>query len=318
MKTVLKESLHPRSRFRAGYDFPKLIDASPALAAFVKPNAHGDESIDYADPRAVKALNQALLDLAYGIRGWDIPPGYLCPPVPGRSDYLHYLADLLAGTKKGALPRGRSVAVLDIGMGANCIYPLIGASEYGWRFVGSETDPMALRWAADLVARNPGLSALIEGRLQPSPADCFRGVVRPGEFFDVSMCNPPFHASAAEAAAANLRKRRNLGSKRSGADSRNFGGRNAELWCPGGELGFVLRMIAQSVEFADQCRWFTTLVSKSANLPRLRDALRDAGAAEVRTIDMAQGRKQSRILAWTFAAPGGARPSTRASTKPGR
>lgn len=322
IRTATKEGLHPRNRFRAGYDFRKLIGKSPALAAFVKLNAHGNESIDYADPHAVKALNQALLEVAYGIRGWDIPSGYLCPPVPGRSDYLHYLADLLAGTR-GAPPRGGSVAVLDIGMGANCIYPLIGASEYGWRFVGSETDPVALGWAADLVARNPGVSALIEGRRQPSPADCFRGVVRPGEFFDVSMCNPPFHASAAEAAAANLRKRRNLGSKTSGASSRNFGGRGAELWCRGGELGFVLRMIAQSIEFAGQCRWFTTLVSKSAHLPRLREALRDAGAAEVRTIDMAQGRKQSRILAWTFASRGGKPPSTRASStrasrKPGR
>jgi 23S rRNA (adenine1618-N6)-methyltransferase len=318
IRTAGKEGLHPRNRFRSGYDFEGLVQKSPALAAFVKPNAHGDESVDYADPRAVKALNQALLAQAYGLQGWDIPPGYLCPPVPGRSDYLHHLADLLAGKKRDAVPRGRSVVVLDIGMGANCIYPLIGASEYGWRFVGSETDPAALRWAAQLVARDPALSALIEGRLQPSPADCFRGVVRPGEFFDLSMCNPPFHASAAEAAAANLRKRRNLGSKRSGADSRNFGGRNAELWCPGGELGFVLRMIAQSVEFADQCRWFTTMVSKSAHLPRLRDALRDAGAAEVKTIDMAQGQKQSRILAWTFAGPRGKTSSTRVSMTPGR
>ena len=50
----------------------------------------------------------------------------------------------------------------------------------------------------------------------------------------------------------------------------------------------------------DQCRWFTTLVSKSAHLPRLHQALRDARAAEVKTIAMAQGQKQSRILAWTF------------------
>ncbi len=312
-----KERLHPRNRFRAGYDFGKLVRQSPALAAFVKPNPHGDESVDYADPRAVKALNQALLEQAYGLQGWDLPPGYLCPPVPGRSDYLHYLADLLAGTKRDALPRGRSVAVLDIGVGANCIYPLIGASEYGWRFVGSETDPVALAWAVSLVARNPGLASLIEGRLQPSATDCFRGVVRPGEFFDLSMCNPPFYASAAEAAAANLRKRRNLGSKTSRASLRNFGGRNAELWCPGGELGFVQRMIAQSIEFAYQCRWFTTLVSKSVHLPRLREALRDADAADLTTIDMAQGQKQSRILAWTFMGPDQGGPPAKASTRPG-
>ena len=310
--------MHPRNRFRAGYDFKALARESPALTRFVGPNPHGDESIDYADPAAVKALNQALLLQAYGLRIWDIPPGYLCPPIPGRSDYLHYLADLLSETKRGVIPRGRSVAVLDIGMGANCIYPLIGASEYGWRFVGSEADPVALQWAAKLVAGNPAVTGLIECRLQPSPRETFKGVIRPGESFDLSMCNPPFHASAAEAAAGNLRKRRNLGTNAARANSLNFGGQGRELWCPGGELGFVLRMIEQSLAFRGQCRWFTTLVSKSAHLPRLREALRGVNAAEVRTIDMAQGQKQSRILAWTFTAPGRAPLRATASGKRGR
>lgn len=293
--------MHPRNRFRGGYDFKGLARESPPLAAFVRPNPHGDDSIDYANPAAVKALNQALLRQAYGLATWDVPQGYLCPPIPGRSDYLHYLADLLPGTKGGAIPRGRSVRVLDIGTGANCIYPLIGASEYGWRFVGSEADPAALEWAAKLVAGNPALESLIECRLQACAGDSFRGVIRPGEFFDLTMCNPPFHGSAAEAAAGNLRKRRNLRTKTSGAGELNFGGQAGELWCPGGEPGFVLRMIEQSVEFRGQCGWFTTLVSRSAHLPRLREALRGVKAQEVRTIDMAQGQKTSRILAWTFS-----------------
>lgn len=303
IRASAKERMHPRNRFRHGYDFGRLAAASPALAPFVRPNPHGDASIDYADPRAVKALNQALLKDAYGLAAWDLPEGYLCPPVPGRSDYVHSVADLLGGGRTAAIPRGPSVRVLDIGMGANAIYPLIGASEYGWSFVGSEVDPRALRWAERLVASNPTVATLIECRLQPSPSDCFRNVIRPGERFDVSMSNPPFHRSAAEAAEANRTKRRNLGAERA---SLNFGGQPAELWCRGGELGFVLRMIEQSVAFQSQCRWFTTLVSKSALLPRFESALRDIRAGEVRVIDMAQGQKQSRILAWTFGRPGGA------------
>jgi 23S rRNA (adenine1618-N6)-methyltransferase len=295
-----KERLHPRNRFRKGYDFPALIKVSKVLGAFVKPNPHGDLSIDYADPKAVKALNQALLKQAYGIDAWDIPEGYLCPPIPGRSDYLHYLADLLSGGKSGAIPRGASVRVLDIGVGANCIYPLIGASEYGWRFVGSDTDPAALRWAGKLAAGNPALAPLIECRRQKSATACFKDVILPGEFFDLTMCNPPFHASAEEAAFGSERKRRNLGGANAAWGVRNFGGKSSELWCPGGEAGFVRRMIAESAGFGERCRWFTTLVSKSAHLPRLKEALRQAKATEVRTIEMAQGQKQSRILAWTF------------------
>lgn len=291
MKTDTKGGLHPRNRFRTRYDFPRLVACSPALAAFVKPNMHGDDSIDYANPQAVKALNQALLLEAYGLEHWDIPPGYLCPPIPGRSDYLHHLADLIAPR------RGPEVRVLDIGTGANCIYPLIGASEYGWSFVGAEIDPVALRWARKLVAANPGVEGSIECRLQKSVTECFQGIIKSGERFALTMCNPPFHASAAAAAAGTQRKLRNLGGKQ---NVLNFGGRAGELWCEGGEPAFIRRMIEQSVAFADRCEWFTTLVSKSEHLPRLQTSLRRARAVDVRIIDMAQGQKKSRILAWTF------------------
>jgi 23S rRNA (adenine1618-N6)-methyltransferase len=305
--------MHPRNRFHFGYEFKRLVEGSPALGRFVRPNPYREPSIDYANPAAVKALNQALLKTAYSL-DWDIPEGYLCPPVPGRSDYIHILADLLAGTKAGPIPRGDSIRVLDVGVGANGVYPLIGASEYGWRFVGTDTDSAALEWVRKMVARNPPIASLIECRLQPVARNTFRGVIAPGECFEATMCNPPFHASAADARAGNLRKRRNLGTDRSGVPPRNFAGRPAELWCPGGELGFVLGMIEQSVEFSGQFRWFTTLVSKSAHLPRLQSALRGAGALEVRTIEMTQGQKRSRVLAWRFEGDAPAR----ASMKRGR
>lgn len=297
-----KAGLHPRNRFRNGYDFAALLAVSPRLAPFVGPNAYGDTSIDYANPDAVKALNQALLNYGYGLDRWDIPPGYLCPPVPGRSDYLHYLADLLAPGDATTIPRGPSVRVLDIGTGANCIYPLVGASEYGWRFVATEIDPVAVRWAKKIVAAHPAVADLITCRAQSSPENIFRGAILPGERFDLTMCNPPFHASAADAAAGTRRKQRNLGSagKGSTAPKLNFGGQAGELWCPGGELAFGQRMIAQSTHFHANCRWFTTLVSQSAHLSRLQAALRETRATDVKIIDMAQGQKKSRILAWTF------------------
>lgn len=298
IRPSVKEQLHPRNRFRSGYDFPRLIACSPRLAAFVAPNAYGDASIDYADREAVKALNQALLKDAYAIDAWNVPPGYLCPPIPGRSDYLHYLADLPG--IGGATAEGRRVAVLDIGTGANCIYPLIGAREYGWRFVGTDVDPVALQWANNLVAANPAVSDLIELRLQRSRLACFDGVVKTGEAFDLSMCNPPFHASAEAAAEGNRRKRRNLGILRT-APELNFGGQAGELWSEGGELAFVRRMITESAEHPGMCKWFTTLVSKGENLSRLCQSLDEVDAVSVKTVEMAHGQKTSTILAWMFA-----------------
>jgi len=296
-----KPGLHPRNRHAAGYDFAALVQASPELGPFVRPAPHGGRSIDFADPAAVKALNKALLLHAYGIRGWDIPPGYLCPPIPGRADYLHHLADLLAsGT--GSIPRGAQVRVLDIGVGANAIYPLVGHREYGWAFVGTEVDGGALASATRILQANPGLGGAIQLRRQREPRAIFPGVVEPGERFDLTLCNPPFHASARAAREAAQAKWRKLG--RSGEGSgRNFGGQGPELWCEGGEAGFIARMGAESASLGDRVLWFTSLVSSSASLPAVQRALRGAGALEIRVVPMAQGQKQSRFVAWTFLDP---------------
>ena len=289
------KGLHPRNRHQGRYDFGELVRACTELAAYVRPNPYQDESIDFADPGAVRALNRALLGAWYGITNWVLPDGYLCPPIPGRADYIHHIADLLAGG--GAIPRGGAVRVLDIGVGASCIYPILGHHEYGWRFLGSDIDPAALASAGRIVQAN-GLGGSIELRLQPSAANIFQGLLRDGESFALSICNPPFHASARSAREGTLRKLGNLG--KGGPPRLNFGGRGAELWCPGGELAFVGRMIAESAQLPARCRWFSTLVSRSGDLPALLRALARAGARETRTLPMAQGQKQSRILAWSF------------------
>jgi len=296
-----KTSLHPRNPHRGRYDFKQLVAGSPELAAFVSLNEYGDESINFADPSAVKALNSALLNQVYGIKGWDLPAQYLCPPIPGRADHLHYLADLLADSNGGVIPRGDSIRVLDIGVGANCIYPLIGQREYGWQFVGTEIDAVAIANAQRIVDAN-GLGESITLRLQASPELSFRGVVKPDELFDLSMCNPPFHASLAEARAGTQRKWKNLGieSNKKKIPVLNFGGQSMELCCEGGEEAFVCRMIKESARLPGSCLWFTTLISKSSSLPAVYRAIKYVGAAENRTIEMAQGQKKSRIVAWTF------------------
>lgn len=291
--------LHPRNRHQGRYDIRALAEASPGLAPFVVRTPDGERSIDFADPRAVKALNRALLALQYGIREWDIPDGYLCPPIPGRADYVHHLADLLARSNGGMIPRGPAVRILDIGVGANVVYPLLGHREYGWSFVGSEVDPGALEAARRILAGNPGLDAAVTLRRQAQKAAILDGVIEPGERFAACLCNPPFHASAAEARAGSERKWRNLGKEGGRRPVLNFGGQGTELWCPGGEAGFLARLIAESHRHPEACRWYTTLVSRSDSLPGLLAALRSAGA-DHRVVEMGQGQKRSRILAWTF------------------
>jgi 23S rRNA (adenine1618-N6)-methyltransferase len=304
---TIKAGLHPRNKHRDRYDFVQLIQASSALAPYVKLNEYGDVSIDFSNAIAVKALNQALLKQFYGISIWDIPSKYLCPPIPGRADYLHYLADLLGSKNADVMPQEESIRGLDIGVGANIIYPLIGNHEYGWHFVGADIDINALKNAQYIVDENR-LSNMIELRLQTSSNSIFKGVIKQGEFFDFTMCNPPFHASLADAQAGTQRKWRglakNIGKNRVNAQptALNFGGQTTELYCEGGEESFVTAMINESKQFATQCLWFTTLISKAASLPCVYRALKKVNALEVKTIAMTQGQKQSRIVAWTFIA----------------
>jgi len=295
-----KENLHPRNLHRQGYDFERLIKTTAALKQFVKPNKYGTESINFSDPDAVKTLNRALLKQFYGISYWDIPAGYLCPPIPGRADYIHYMADLLGETNNGVIPTGEKIKVLDLGTGANCVYPIIGNSAYGWQFVGTDIDPAAIQSANQIIAENPKLKDNIVTRLQTNKADVFKRVIKQGEVFDLSVCNPPFHASLQEAQLGTNRKWDNLNNTKAPKAVLNFGGKNNELWCPGGEAMFIRHMIEQSALFSKSVLWFSTLVSKKDTLPGVYKALRSVEAVDVKTISMSQGQKVSRIVAWTF------------------
>ncbi len=295
-----KTKLHERNQHRERYDFKILVAACPELAPFVELNRYNDASIDFSNPLAVKMLNKALLKQYYGIDHWDIPDGYLCPPIPGRADYIHHIADLLRVNNYGKIPTGKKIVCLDIGVGANCVYPIIGSKEYGWSFIGSDIDPVAIASANKIIAANPVLQETVQCRLQSNPRDIFYSIIKKDEYVDVSICNPPFHASLAEAQAGTLRKLSNLAQEKITTPTRNFGGQNEELWCEGGEGQFVRDMIRQSRQFTTSCFCFSTLVSKQSNLKGIYEALEKAAATEVTTIPMGQGNKTSRIVAWSF------------------
>jgi 23S rRNA (adenine1618-N6)-methyltransferase len=290
-----KAKLHPRNQHSEGYDFLRLVAQTPELEAFTMSNPRGQTTIDFQNASAVRMLNRALLETHYNIDFWDMPSGYLCPPIPGRVDYIHYLADLLAESNNQNIPRGRHIKVLDIGTGASLVYPLTGQSEYGWSFTGVDIDAGALTSAKKICEIN-GLDFTL--RRQNKPENMFRGVIEANDTFHVTMCNPPFHSSMEQANKGTQRKWASLG--KGPSKQLNFGGQNAELWYPGGEIKFIARMVEQSAEFADQCLWFTSLVSKKDNLQPLYRILGKAKVADFKVVEMAQGQKTSRFIAWTY------------------
>lgn len=291
-----KSELHKRNKHKGQYDFQLLTENYPPLKKFVILNPLGVQTVNFFNPQAVKALNKALLISYYGIRYWDIPKGYLCPPIPGRADYIHYIADLIQPGEQKTSRR-----CLDIGVGANCIYPIIGQTEYGWTFVGSDIDPVSIENARKIVTCNPVLAHKIDLRLQKDNRKIFDGIIAPDDYFDVTICNPPFHSSREEAEDVTLRKLSSLKGERVNKARLNFGGNANELWCEGGELRFLLNMISESQKFKNNCGWFTSLVSKEKNLDKLCAKLKAVNASEYKIIPMHQGTKSSRILAWRFA-----------------
>lgn len=294
------KTLHTRNLHNNRYDFPALIKTKPQLQEFVKPNKYGDLSIDFANPQAVIALNQALLAHFYAIENYTIPNGYLCPPIPGRADYIHHIADLLASCNNEVIPKGKAVIGLDVGIGANGIYAIIGTSVYDWDFMGSDIEAEAIKSVENIVNSNEILKEKIKCKLQKNSENIFIGIINKEDIYDFTLCNPPFHKSLKDATEGNKRKVQNLTKQKTAKSALNFGGKNNELWCKGGEVTFIKNMIKESLEFKNNSLWFTTLISKKENLPFIYKALEDIKAVEIKTIDMSQGQKITRIVAWTF------------------
>lgn len=297
--TAEKSTLHPRNLHRNSYDFELLISCVPELKHYVFINSYGTPTINFSIAKAVKLLNKALLQHFYGVKNWDIPEHNLCPPIPGRADYIHYLADLLAENSEET-SKGISVKGLDIGTGANLVYPLIAHQSYGWEMLGTDINQKSLENAQKILDNNPDFSSHIQLKFQPDSNFIFKNILSPENRFSFSMCNPPFHDSEESAMKGNLRKTKNLKKSKTPKNNLNFGGQQSELWCEGGELAFISKMIEESALFSSQILWFTCLVSKQENLFKLTSLLNKVKAVEVKTIDMAQGQKISRILAWTF------------------
>ena len=285
-----KPGLHPRNKHKNGYNFDVLTKHNKNIASLITKNDYGTVTIDFSDPKAVKELNVTLLEVHYGIQKWNFPDENLCPPIPGRVDYIHYVSDLLAESSITD-----KITILDIGTGATCIYPLLGAKEYDWNFVATDIDLDSLHIAQDIITDN-NFDAKIILRQQFDEANILKGIIEKGDSFSAVICNPPFYKSEMEAKGANARKSRNLGNNA----VRNFAGNNNELWYPGGEKAFLHNYFYQSSLYKDTSFWFTSLVSKKENIESLQKSGEKLKVKNFTIIPMHQGNKVTRIVAWQF------------------
>jgi 23S rRNA (adenine1618-N6)-methyltransferase len=298
--------MHPRNFFAAANpDFAALAATHPRLLPYLVETKDGRRTIDFASWDATVELNRALLDTFYGVKHWDVPRGHLCPPAANRANYVHWIEDLLELSRPAsasASAAGPAVVGLDVGVGASCVYPLIGASLNGWRFVGIDVTDVAVASARANAEANVAIRHLIEIRdartfsLRRRDSARDGSVILPAieedERFAFCMCNPPFFDLDR---SASERRRPNRAS--------DFGGSDAETACPGGERAFTARIFEDSLLLRDRVHWYTTMCGKKETVKHLRRALasREARVAAVRTTVFRQGKTARWGVAWSFA-----------------
>ncbi|MGJ8593168.1 MAG: 23S rRNA (adenine(1618)-N(6))-methyltransferase RlmF [Aquaticitalea sp.] len=285
--------MHRNNLHNDKYDFDVLTKNSEELSQFVFTNEYQTQTIDFSNPKAVKALNKALLLTHYKIDYWEFPDENLCPPIPSRADYLHHLNDLLRRSNVN-----KDCKILDVGTGATCIYPLLGNAIHNWSFVGTDIDSHSLNTARTIIEKN-GLNNQIELRKQGDESHILNGIILPSDKFCASLCNPPFFRSEEEAKNATRTKLKGLG-KENDKVVRNFSGTSKELSYKGGEKAFLHTYLYESTQYKKQCFWFTSLVSNVGHVKSMQESLVKLGATDFQVIDMIQGNKVSRVVAWTF------------------
>ncbi|XP_077579585.1 RNA N(6)-adenosine-methyltransferase mettl16 isoform X1 [Stigmatopora nigra] len=283
----LNKSMHPRNRYKdKPPDFAYLASKYPEFQAHVQTNLSGKAVLNFKEPEAVRALTCTLLKEDFGL-SIEIPLERLIPTVPLRLNYIHWVEDLIDGQKQ---PRRG----IDIGTGASCIYPLLGASMNGWFFLATEVDDICFDYATRNVEQN-NLSDLVKVVKVPQKTLLMDALKEETEIvYDFCMCNPPFFANQLEAKGVNSRNAR-----RPPPSSVNTGG-VTEIMAEGGELEFVKRIIHDSLQLKKRLRWYSCMLGKKCSLVPLKEELRKQGVPKVTHTEFCQGRTMRWALAWSF------------------
>ncbi|KAI1491297.1 hypothetical protein F5X96DRAFT_486255 [Biscogniauxia mediterranea] len=284
-------------------DFRQLAQQDPDFGAVLKRGS----LLDFNDPVSVMQLTKTLLKLDFGIQ-IDLPMDRLCPPVPNRHNYILWLKALLDSSAPSYSDRydpTRRVKGLDIGTGASLIYPLLGCAQRPWSFIATDVDPKSLSYArknAELNSYQTRIRIVDRGI-----TDLLVPLDELGEdTIDFVMVNPPFYACEVELQDLARQKLRPPNSACTGAP--------VEMVCEGGEVGFVKRIIDESLVLRERVQWYTSMLGKQSSLDALVDTLKKNGITNYAVAAFIQGNRTRRwAVGWSFSS---LRPAMSASRSP--
>ncbi|KAI9506619.1 ribosomal RNA large subunit methyltransferase F-like protein, partial [Coemansia spiralis] len=255
-------------------------------------------TLDFKNPDAVRTLNKALLRVYFDL-DVTIPNESLCPPVANRLNYIKWIkSNIIAEFWPGYSIRG-----LDIGTGASCIYPLLGARVLAnSSFIGTDVNSTSIAVANQNIAANS-----LENRIQTYlntdrqtklPIDNSDFPINwdadaDGSVLLFNMCNPPFYDSPEE-------RQRLRDTKSIGQPSLDINGKDDELYTEGGEEMFLSGLVDESAVYQKRIKWYSTMIGKKKTLALLKTKIRSVGAKHIKEGLLIQGRTTRWVLAWSF------------------
>ncbi|KAI7865724.1 hypothetical protein BDF14DRAFT_1875519 [Spinellus fusiger] len=211
-------------------------------------------------------------------------------PEATRLNYILWLQDLVEET----LPEDSgNVMGMDIGVGASCIYPLLGCrNDSSWSFIATDINKTSLECAQKNVQRNH-LQHRIELIHNDDPNTIFLwDKIPPDIKFSFCMSNPPFYASQEEImenASNKLLK-----------PSATCMGTMDEMVTHGGEYGFIGRMIEESLQCKTRIMWFTSMIGQKKTLQPIVKKLKQCSISNYVISELNQGKTRRWTVAWSF------------------
>ncbi|KAF2998811.1 hypothetical protein E8E13_001569 [Curvularia kusanoi] len=277
-------------------DFKALAKADPD---FKKTWQACAGKLDFQDPANLEALSKAILKVDFSIH-LSLPSNRLCPPIPNRWNYVSWIQGLLDSTSptySNKYEPEREVIGLDIGTGASGIYAMLCMkSRPKWTMCATDVDKTSFESAAANFAKNNLLSrAKI---LQTTPSMALIPLEGLGtQQLDFTLCNPPFFVDAAE-----MEKSLSGEGKATGPNAVCTGSNN-EMICPGGDLGFVTRIVEESLVLCEKVTWYSSMLGKLSSAKAIVELLKSHGVTNWAVGVLEPGTKTGTkrwVVAWSF------------------
>ena len=268
-------------------DFSLLIKKFPELTKYtLLKNEDGEYSFNWSDNKLSLLITKCILDFYFKIKYYSIPNNFLIPPVPSRLNYINLIKTLLISFNILTSKEENEIIGIDIGTGANLIYPLLGYSLYKWKFICSEINNEAFENSIKIIKENK-LEEYIKLIKQKYKNYIFVGIINREKKYTFSICNPPYYDYEDEIKKEDKNKNCEY----------NFD----EIYYKNGEVGFFNKYFQESLCYSKNIFLFTYLIGKKSNAEKIYDQISED--KNIKYCDMKKiktGNNIRYIIFWTF------------------